>query len=128
MLGFAEDEVRNGDVSEGIWLHFLAVSYSSQYLLENADGIAEDPPRCPFPSTRERLEASANLGKRLFQLLDLEREQLSEGDRMPVALMVSKRPGGQISADAGDLAISVGWGRKEAEPISGGTPRSGVAL
>jgi hypothetical protein len=54
------------------WLHALAIGYSPAYLEENADGIRQDWPRIPLPSSLEQFTASAALGRRVAELLDTE--------------------------------------------------------
>jgi predicted helicase len=58
--------------SASLWLHTLAIGYSPAYLEENADGVRQDWPRIPLPSSLERFKASAALGQRVAALLDTE--------------------------------------------------------
>jgi hypothetical protein len=58
--------------AEVIWLHALAIGFSRRYLAENADGLTIDWPRIPLPDTRDRLDSSAALGRRMSALLDTE--------------------------------------------------------
>ncbi|MGO9571201.1 MAG: type ISP restriction/modification enzyme [Desulfomonilaceae bacterium] len=53
-----------------LWLHCLAIGYSSGYLTQNRDGIAQGWPRIPLPDVREKLMQSADLGWRVAHLLD----------------------------------------------------------
>jgi len=98
-----------------IWLHALAIGYSPAYLAENADGIRRDWPRVPLPGTRKGLEASAELGRRVAALLDTE-AQVKGVTASPVESLLkttgvlAKTGGGSLDPDAGDLAITVGWG------------------
>jgi hypothetical protein len=55
-----------------IWMHSLAIGYSPSYLLENADGIRQDFPRIPLPSTKAALVDSSELGKKIAALLNTE--------------------------------------------------------
>jgi hypothetical protein len=50
-----------------LWLHILAVGYGPAYLEENADGIRQDGPRIPLPTSLEQFKASAALGLRSRQ-------------------------------------------------------------
>jgi hypothetical protein len=98
-----------------IWLHALAVGHAPAYLTENADGIRQDWPRIPLPATREALEHSARLGRQLAALLDPETPvpRVTAGtirpELKPLAV-ISKKGGGALNPDAGDLALTVGWG------------------
>ena len=55
-----------------LWMHALAIGYAPAYLTENADGIRQDWPRIPLPGSKERLLASATLGRQIAALLDTE--------------------------------------------------------
>ncbi len=98
-----------------IWMHALAVGYAPAYLTENADGIRQDWPRVPLPDTPEALRHSARLGRELADLLDPETPVpgvttgASRPELKPLAV-ISKVGGGTLNPDAGDLALTVGWG------------------
>jgi len=105
----------DADTAGAIWMHALAVGYSPAYLSENGDGIRRDWPRLPLPDKRQALKASAGLGKQVAALLD------TEGDVPGVTAgkiesifrtvgVLTKVGGGGLDADAGDLAVTVGWG------------------
>jgi hypothetical protein len=98
-----------------IWLHALAVGYAPAYLNENHDGIRQDWPRIPLSDTREALEHSARLGRELAALLDPETPVpgVTAGALRPELkslAVISKVGGGVLNPDAGDLALTVGWG------------------
>lgn len=98
-----------------IWMHSLAVGYSPAYLTENADGIRRDWPRIPLPDKRKLLEESAELGRRVAGLLDTETEvpgvTAGKLDSLLQTIGVpAKIGGGQLHADAGELAVTAGWG------------------
>jgi hypothetical protein len=98
-----------------IWMHALAIGYSPRYLLENADGIRRDWPRIPLPDRRKALEASAALGREVAALLDTEGDVPGitagavEGLFRTVGVL-TKVGGGELNPDAGDLAVTAGWG------------------
>ena len=98
-----------------IWMHALAVGYAPAYLTENADGIRQDWPRIPLPDSREALEHSAHLGRELAALLDPETPVAGvtagafRPELKPLAV-ISKVGGGALNPDAGDLALTEGWG------------------
>ena len=106
---------RMGCAPEDTWMHVLAVGYSPAYLLENGDGIRQDWPRIPLPATRDALLASAELGRRVAALLDVEEpvDAVTTGsvrhELRPLGVLTSVS-GGQLDPSAGDLAITAGWG------------------
>jgi hypothetical protein len=103
------------DTAGLIWLHALAIGYAPAYLTENADGIRQDWPRIPLPETREALERSAELGRQLAALLDPDTpvKGVTAGTIRPELkslAVISKQGGGVLNPDAGDLALTAGWG------------------
>ena len=103
------------DPGDSIWLHALSTGYSRQFLEENADGIRLDWPRIPLPATADALLASAQLGRRVASLLDVESpvDGVSFGqlrfELCPIG-SIATADGGQIDPAAGDLAVTAGWG------------------
>jgi hypothetical protein len=98
-----------------IWMHALAVGYSPTYLTENADGIRQDWPRVPLPDTAEALKNSAALGREIAGLLDTENPVpgvTAEAMRpeLKVLAVITREGGGPLNPDAGDLALTAGWG------------------
>ena len=112
-------KVRNPDAGAElaglVWMHALAIGYSPAYLGENADGIRRDWPRVPLPDSRRALEASAALGRQLAALLDTETD-VRAVTASPVETflktlgVLARVGGGAVDADAGDLAVTAGWG------------------
>jgi len=106
---------RMGCAPEDTWMHVLAVGYSPAYLRENADGIRQDWPRIPLPATRDALLASAELGRQVAALLDVEEpvDAVTTGsvrhELRPLGVLTSVS-GGQLDPSAGDLAVIAGWG------------------
>jgi hypothetical protein len=96
-----------------IWIHALAIGYSTAYLSENADGIRMDWPRVPLPASKQTLLASAALGEQSATLLDTEHAVpgVTTGDIRPelkVIGFISREGGGQLQEK--ELAITAGWG------------------
>jgi Type ISP C-terminal specificity domain len=106
-VGYADPD-KIFSIAEVIWLHALAIGFSRRYLTENADGVAIDWPRIPLPDTRNMLDSSAALGRRLAALLDTERDvvEVTTGN-----LAEHYRVLGGISAS--DLKVNAGWGRAD---------------
>ena len=110
-----KDPGAGADAAGLTWLHALAVGYSPAYLAENADGIRRDWPRIPLPDTRKALNASAALGRQVAALLDTEADVpgVTCGTLAPVLPtlgVLTSVAGGNLNPDAGDLAVTVGWG------------------
>ena len=70
-LGIIDPDA-DAETSALVWLHALAIGYSSAYLRENADGVRSDWPHIPLPSTKEALLDSAKLGRGIAALLNTE--------------------------------------------------------
>jgi hypothetical protein len=110
-----KDPDATAEQAELIWMHALAIGYSPAYLTENADGIRRDWPRIPLPDGREALETSGQLGRRVAALLDTEADApgVTAGAVEPALRtmgVLTKVGGGALDPDAGDLAVTVGWG------------------
>jgi len=109
------DPDQDAETAELLWLHALAIGFSPAYIRENADGIRQDWPRIPLPEDREALLASANLGREIAALLDVDRPVagVTAGKIRPELRIVGAmfRVGGSsINPDNGELAVTVGWG------------------
>ena len=96
-------------------MHTLAIGCSPAYLTENADGIRRDWPRIPLPADRKVLEASAALGEQIAALLDTETDVPGVTCGKISALLKqigvpAKVGGGGLDENAGDLAVTAGWG------------------
>jgi len=104
----------DAETAQLIWMHTLAIGYSSNYLQENADGIQQDWPRIPLPKSRELFLASASLGRQIAIYLDTETkvDGVTTGKldpRLRSIAVVSKVGGGQLNPET-DLALLGGWG------------------
>jgi hypothetical protein len=95
--------------------HALAIGYSASYVKDNSGALRQDWPRIPLPATADALLASADLGRRVAALLDVESlvDGVSSGqirfELRPIG-SIAKADGGQIDPGAGDLAVTAGWG------------------
>lgn len=93
--------------------HIIAVLHAPAYRAENAGALKQDWPRIPLPTTRERLLASAELGRQIAALLDTE---------TPLAGVTQGKPRPELAAigpitsvDAAPitperLKLTAGWG------------------
>ncbi|HEX8090435.1 MAG TPA: type ISP restriction/modification enzyme, partial [Blastocatellia bacterium] len=98
-----------------IWMHALAIGYAPAYLNENADGIRQDWPRVPLPDSKQALEASSRLGREIAALLDTETPvpNVTTGTIRPELksiAVISSVGGASLNPEAGDLALTAGWG------------------
>ena len=98
-----------------VWMHVLATGYSPSYLRENADGIRLAWPRIPLPNSKDLLLASAELGRKVADLLDPETEvdEIASGCLRPeikVLGVATRVDGLPLNEQAGDLAVTAGWG------------------
>jgi hypothetical protein len=124
LAGLGRDDADTNDVTAAlIWLHALAVGFSPAYLADHADGIRRDWPRIPLPQVRKLLESSAVIGMRIGALLDTENAVpgVTAGTLSPIARSVGhvqRTDGKNINPDAGDLAITVGWGHAGREGVT----------
>jgi hypothetical protein len=100
---------------ERLFYHSLAVLYSSRYVESNHDALMADFARIPLPNDPEALARSADLGRQLAALLDIEQDVpgVSAGairpDLRSIAVL-AKRDGSGIDPDSGDLRIDANWG------------------
>ncbi len=120
-LGFSN--LDESSIASLMWMHVLAIGYSSAYLTENVDGIRQDWPHIPLPNSKELLMASAQLGQDIASLLDLESsiKGISTGnirsELKPIGV-ISSTQGAKLNPDAGDLEISAGWGHEGKEGVT----------
>jgi hypothetical protein len=110
-----------------IWMHALAIGYSSQYLYENHDGVRQGWPRIPLPASQEALLASAALGRRVAALLDVEQPVpgVTAGQIRPELLPIgttARLGGGGLNPET-DLGLTAGWGYAQGSATMPGTGR-----
>jgi hypothetical protein len=98
-----------------IWWHALAIGFSPAYQKEHEDGFRKDWPRIPLPANADLLSASANLGRSVAALLnaDTSIQGVTAGAvAAPLRELARLRraDGRAVQSDAGDLALTAGWG------------------
>jgi hypothetical protein len=115
-LGITDPDA-DTDTAALVWMHALAIGFSPEYLAENEAGILTDYPRVPLPATRDALESSAALGRRVAALLDTERpppgpaaDPLLSGLASVGVIARADGSGAGLNPDKGDLAVTAGWG------------------
>ena len=93
--------------------HTIAILHALSYATENAPALRQDWPRVPLPAERERLLASAELGRQVAALLDPETkvEGVTSGKLSPALKLIgqpTKVGGGNFTDD--DYAVTARWG------------------
>ena len=102
-------------VPESVFFHVLALLHAPAYRKENGGALLQDWPRIPLPDKRKRLEESSALGRQVAALLDTEAEVRGVTTGRLEAMfrtvgVVTKLGGGALDPEAGDLALTAGWG------------------
>ncbi len=101
---------------ETLFFHAVAVLHSGAYLGENSGALSLDWPRVPLPPDALSLLRSARAGRRVAQLLDVERDVRGvttgaiEPHLRPVGVPTSSGTREPLAADA-DLGVTARWGR-----------------
>jgi hypothetical protein len=108
------NEIGQGQEPIDVFFHAVAILHSNSYRQNNAGALRQDWPRIPLPATRERLTASAKLGKQIARLQDTD-TRINGIDAGPFRLEL--RPVAVVSSADGqpldpttDLAVTAGWG------------------
>lgn len=116
------NQVSSSENAAALWLHTLAIGYSPAYLEENADGIRQDWPRIPLPSSLEQFKASAALGQRVADSLDTEKPLagVTAGAlRFELRSVAGlKRMDGKPLHAEEDLQLTAGWGHAGKEGVT----------
>lgn len=107
-LGHSEPD-DDPEVAELIWLHSLAIGFSSTYLEEHESALRIDWPRIPLPLDSEALEKSASLGSQIANLLDVGASVsgVTTGDIRDEYRLIGVQSGN-------DLSIDARWGYRDA--------------
>jgi hypothetical protein len=105
---------RAREIAESIFYHTLAILWSPAYRRENAAALRQDWPRVPIPADAHVLDASANLGRIVADLLLPDKPVLgvTRGKLRPElrALGIGTKIGGGNPDPATDLVVDAGWG------------------
>ncbi|MGD0073963.1 MAG: type ISP restriction/modification enzyme [Candidatus Binataceae bacterium] len=105
----------NGDGVTSLFFHIVSVLFSAAYRGHNATALRQDWPRIPLPASKTTLLQSADLGRVLADLLDLDApiRGVTVGKLRPELSSIgpiSREGGGSLNPEAGDLDVTVGWG------------------
>jgi len=91
-----------------LFFHALATMHAPQYRSENSGALLGDWPRIPLPATADLLTQSANLGRRLADLLDPESSVRLAAEWSFLAAL--KLP--QSSDLENAFKVTAGWGHR----------------
>ncbi len=112
-VSFAQDHEVQPD---SLFFHALSMMHAPIYRTENAGALRQEWPRIPLPSDPGALEQSAELGRRLGALLDIEQDVpgVSSGslrEELRDIAVLHKTGGTPINPDTDDLLVNARWGR-----------------
>lgn len=95
--------------------HVVAALYSGSYSKTNATALRQDWPRIPLPAAKQMLLDSAELGRAIAALLDIDNPvpSVTAGKLRPElnsVATVAREGNGSLDPDAGELDVNAGWG------------------
>lgn len=99
--------------ASSLFYHIVAVLHAPAYRTENAGALKQDWPRIPLPATRERLLASAELGRQIAALLDTKTPLpgVTQGKPRPELATIALLTSANATAITPDsLKLTAGWG------------------
>ncbi|MDA8145470.1 MAG: N-6 DNA methylase [Thermaerobacter sp.] len=96
--------------AEALFYHCVAILHASAYSAHNMGALRQDWPRVPLPDTAAALIASAELGRRVAALIDVEQAAGLPPPGMDRIAIIAREGGGALHPEAGDLALEAGWG------------------
>jgi hypothetical protein len=104
-----------GNRPEDLFLLAVGMLRAPLFAADNDGALRRDWPRIPLPDSKELLLASAELGRKVADLLDPETEVdgVTSGSLRPelrVIGVASRVGGGNLNEGTGDLAVTAGWG------------------
>ncbi|MBL8230783.1 MAG: N-6 DNA methylase [Bryobacterales bacterium] len=100
---------------EHLFFHVIAVLQSPAYRLQNQGALRQDWPRIPLPSDGNLLSASAELGRQIAALFDIDHpiQGVTTGPfrtELQEIAVITRPERGSINPDEGDLDLTAGWG------------------
>ena len=99
-----------GASAEDLFLHALSVMHEPGYLEANAGGLKMGWPRIPLPETAAALQESADRGRMLAELLDIERDASATLAQFNLADIALPAVAGGRQMQADDFGVRAGWG------------------
>ncbi len=100
---------------EDLFMHIVAALHAPIYAAENVGALRQDWPRVPLPTNVSQLQRSAELGRTVAVLLDMEQEVIDGVTtdvraELRVVARVRREDGAAVDPTAGDLRVDAGWG------------------
>ena len=107
------ESVNGGQID--LFCHIVGTMHAPAYRCENAGALRQDWPRIPLPAAPKVFRESADLGVDVGHLLDVESpvDRVTVGDiryELRAIGTIHKGDSSQVNPDAGDLAVTAGWG------------------
>ena len=101
--------------SASLFFHAVAILHAPAYRTENAGALRQDWPRIPLPANKDLLLASAALGRNVAALLGTETAVagVTTGAiraELKVIGAAATADGRPLNREAGDFAVTAGWG------------------
>ncbi len=101
--------------SASLFFHAVAILHTPAYRTENAGALRQDWPRIPLPASKDLLLASAALGRNVAALLDTETAVVGVTTgairaELKVIGAAATADGKPLNREAGDFAVTAGWG------------------
>lgn len=100
---------------EELFFHAIAILHSPTFRTENQGALRQDWPRIPLPTDTAVLRHSAELGRQISALLDVESKL--KGINVPplreelrTLAVITRLDNQTINPDEGDLELTAGWG------------------
>jgi hypothetical protein len=105
---------------ESLFYHTVAILHAPTYRQENKGALQQEWPRVPLPKDHDTLEESANAGRQVAKLLNIEHDiaDLKNGNRDGFeALGVPEHVNPEEVLDPGsDFSVTAGWGYTISNP------------
>jgi hypothetical protein len=112
---FAYRAILSDVTDDAVFFHCMAILHSDAYSQENEGGLRQNWPRIPLARPPAQLQSSAQLGRTVAAMLDVENSvpRITKGnvrtELKPIGLITCAGPG-RLNPDAGDLDVTARWG------------------
>jgi hypothetical protein len=104
-----------GVPAEDLFFHITAMLHSPAFRGEHQGALRQNWPRIPLPATASLLKASAQLGREIAALLDVEQKIKGVSDvpvrkELQTIAVIERADKKPLNPDEGDLELTAGWG------------------
>jgi len=98
-----------------LFFHTVAILHSPTFRTENQGALRQDWPRIPLPKDLALLKTSAQLGREIAMLLDVEQKvkginQAPFRKDLQTVAVIERSDKASLNPDDGDLDLTAGWG------------------